>query len=115
MIKLLNKILNRFGFELVNKKPDMTLVEASVKFLNENPKFVSDSEYDSSTVGYVGDINYVKERVKGEFPQVSGKTYYQHQNSVKIVSIIVKIGCLIYLEWDTGTILVNHQILHKIL
>ncbi len=79
MIKLLNKILNRFGFELVNKKPDMTLVEASVKFLNKNPKFVSDSEYDASTVGYVGDINYVKERVKGEFPQVSGRTYYQHQ------------------------------------
>jgi hypothetical protein len=79
MIKLLNKILNRFGFELVNKKPDMTLVEASVKFLNQNPKFVSDSECYASAVGYVGDVNYVKERVEGEFPQVSGRTYYQHQ------------------------------------
>ena len=79
MIKLLNKILNRFGLELVNKKPDMTLVEASVKFLNKNPKFVSDSEYYASAVGYVGDVNYVKERVEGEFPQVSGRTYYQHQ------------------------------------
>ena len=79
MIKLLNKILNRFGFELVDKRPDMTLVEASVKFLNKNPKFVSDSEYYASAVGYVGDVNYVKERVEGEFPQVSGRTYYQHQ------------------------------------
>jgi hypothetical protein len=79
MIKLLNKILKRFGFELVDKKPDMTLVEASVQFLNKNPKFVSDSECYASAVGYVGDINYVKERVKGEFPQVSGRTYYQHQ------------------------------------
>jgi hypothetical protein len=77
MIKLLNKILNRFGFELVDKKPDMTLVEASVKFLNTIPKG------DLTDVGllstYVGDINYVKERVEGEFPQVSGTTYYQHQ------------------------------------
>jgi len=79
MIKLLNKILNRLGFELVNKKPNMTLVEASVKFLNKNPKFVSSSECYASAVGYVGDVNYVKERVEGEFPQVSGGTYYQHQ------------------------------------
>ena len=79
MIKLLNKILNRFGFELVDKRPDMTLVKESVKFLNKNPKFVSESEYYASAVGYVGDINYLKERVEGEFPQVSGRTYYQHQ------------------------------------
>ena len=79
MIKLLNKILNRLGFELVDKRPDMTLVKESVKFLNKNPKFVSDSECYASAVGYVGDVNYVKERVEGEFPQVSGRTYYQHQ------------------------------------
>ena len=79
MIKLLNKILNRFGFELVDKRPDMTLVKESVKFLNKNPKFVSSSECYTSAVGYVGDVNYVKERVEGEFPQVSGRTYYQHQ------------------------------------
>jgi hypothetical protein len=77
MIKLLNKILNRFGFELVDKKPDMTLVEASVKFLNTIPKGALTDVGLLST--YVGDINYVKERVKGEFPQVSGKTYYQNQ------------------------------------
>ena len=79
MIKLLNKILNRLGFELVDKRPDMTLVKESVKFLNQNPRFVSDSEHYASSVGYVGNINYVKERVEGEFPQVSGTTYFQHQ------------------------------------
>ena len=78
MIKLLNKILNRFGFELVNKNPDMTLVEASVKFLDMCPKS-SLVDHSASFSSYIGDINYVKERVEGEFPQVSGETYYQHQ------------------------------------
>ena len=27
----------------------------------------------------MGDINYVKERVEGEFPQVSGTTYFKSQ------------------------------------
>ena len=76
MINLLNKILNRFGFQLVSIKPDTTLVEATVKFMNETPKYFKGGDLQST---YVGDINYVQERVKGEFPQVSGRTYYQHQ------------------------------------
>jgi hypothetical protein len=77
MINLLNKLLARFGFQLVSTKPDTTLVESTVKFLNTIPKGAL------TDVGllppYVGDINYVKEKVEGEFPQVSGKTYFQHQ------------------------------------
>jgi hypothetical protein len=76
MIDLLNKLLARFGFQLVSTKPDTTLVEATVKFMNENPKqFTGSLDCDD----YIGDINYVKEKVNGEFPQVSGKTYYEHQ------------------------------------
>ena len=57
-------------------KPDTTLVEATVKFMNENPKqFTGSLDCDD----YIGDINYVKEKVEGEFPQVSGRTYYEHQ------------------------------------
>jgi hypothetical protein len=76
MIELLNKLLARFGFQLVSTKP-VDLVEATVKFMNTIPKGAL------TDVGllppYVGDINYVKEKVEGEFPQVSGKTYYEHQ------------------------------------
>jgi hypothetical protein len=78
MINLINKLLARFGFQLVCIKPDLSLVEASVKFLNENPKFVSDPVKPNDF--YWGDINYLKERVNGEFPQVSGKTYYKSQS-----------------------------------
>jgi hypothetical protein len=76
MINLLNKLLTRFGFQLVSIKPDLSLVEATVKFMNENPKqFTGSLDCDD----YIGDINYVKEKVNGEFPQVSGRTYFQHQ------------------------------------
>ena len=76
MIDLFNKLLAQFGFQLVSTKPDTTLVEATVKFMNENPKqFTGSLDCDD----YIGDINYVKEKVNGEFPQVSGKTYYEHQ------------------------------------
>jgi hypothetical protein len=76
MIDLFNKLLARFGFQLVSTKPDTTLVEATVKFMNQNPKqFTGSLDCDD----YIGDINYVKEKVNGEFPQVSGKTYYEHQ------------------------------------
>ena len=76
MIDLFNKLHARFGFQLVSTKPDTTLVEATVKFMNENPKqFTGSLDCDD----YIGDINYVKEKVEGEFPQVSGKTYYEHQ------------------------------------
>jgi hypothetical protein len=77
MITLLNKLLSPFGFQLVSTKPDTSLVEATVKFMNTIPK---SSLTDVGLLPpYVGDIKYVKERVKGEFPQVSGKTYYEHQ------------------------------------
>lgn len=78
MITLLNKLLARFGFQLVSTKPDTSLVEATVKFMDTIPK--KHFEYDSLLSSYVGDINYVKERVEGEFPQVSGKTYYVEQH-----------------------------------
>jgi hypothetical protein len=74
MINLLNKLLARFGFRVVSTKP-VDLVEATVKFMNENPKVFSGSLGSE----YIGDINYVKEKVNGEFPQVSGRTYYEHQ------------------------------------
>ena len=76
MINLLNKILNRFGFELVDKRPDTRLVEATLKFMNDHPKYFEGGDLQST---YVGDINYVKERVEGEFPQVSGTTYFKSQ------------------------------------
>jgi len=79
MIKLLNKILAKFQLELVSTKVDTSLVENAVKFMNDNPEFVSASEHYFSSIGYVGDINYVKERVEGEFPQVSGTTYFKSQ------------------------------------
>jgi len=77
MINLLNKLLARFGFRLVSTKPDTRLVDETVKYLNTfSPE---DFRNDGLLPPYVGDINYVKERVEGEFPQVSGKTYYEHQ------------------------------------
>ena len=45
--------------------------------MNENPKFVSDQVKPNDF--YWGDINYVQKRVNGEFPQVSGETYYKSQ------------------------------------
>ena len=80
MINLLNKILSRFGFELVDKRPDTTLVEATLRFMKENPELLSGNITYETGGGYVGDINYVKEKVEGEFPQVSGKTYYEEQH-----------------------------------
>jgi hypothetical protein len=78
MIELLNKLLARFGFQLVSTKPakpDTSLVEATVKFMNENPKY-----FEGGFGGeYIGEIYYVQEKVQGEFPQVSGKTYYEYQ------------------------------------
>ena len=72
MYNLLNKLLSRFNLKLVYTKPDTRLVKATVKFMNENPKqFTGSLDCDD----YIGDINYVKEKVNGEFPQVSGKTY----------------------------------------
>jgi hypothetical protein len=74
MITLLNKLLARFGFQVVSTKPDTSLVEATVKFMKEYPDFIS------GPVGkpynfYMGDINFVQQEVNGEFRPVSGKTY----------------------------------------
>ena len=77
MINTLNKLLTRFGFQLISIKPDMSLVEATVKFMNDHPNLFEDGLGSE----YIGDINYVKEKVNGEFPQVSGKTYYKSQPS----------------------------------
>ena len=79
MINLLNKILSRFNLKLVSTKPDTRLVDETVKFMNENPELLSGNITYETGGGYVGNINYVKEKVNGEFPQVSGKTYYEHQ------------------------------------
>jgi len=76
MIKLLNKILAKFQLELISTKVDTSLVEETVKFLNTIPK---SALTDGLLPPYVGDINYVKERVEGEFPQVSGTTYFKSQ------------------------------------
>ena len=76
MINLLNKILKRFGFELIDKRPDTRLVDATLKFMNDHPKYFEGSDFESNCVG---EIYYVKERVEGEFPQVSGTTYFKSQ------------------------------------
>ncbi len=78
MTNLINKLLARFGFQLVSTKPDVSLVEATVRFMNTIPKPILPNNGLLSS--YVGDINYLKERVDGEFPQVSGKTYYISQS-----------------------------------
>ena len=67
MYNLLNKILSRFHLKLVSTKP-VDLVKESVKFLNT----LGDLRRKSP---YVGDVVYHQKAVKGEFPQVSGKTY----------------------------------------
>jgi hypothetical protein len=78
MINLLNKLLARFGFQLVSIKPDTRLVKETLRFMNENPKYFDGYNIPESTC--VGEIKYIQERVKGEFPQVSGKTYYAEQH-----------------------------------
>ena len=78
MINLLNKLLKRFNLQLtfINTKPDTSLVDATLKFMNENPKYFEGGDLESNCVG---EINYVQEFVKGEFPQRSGKTYFKSQ------------------------------------
>lgn len=75
MINLINKLLDIFNLKLVSTKP-VSLVKETVKFLDTFPKNVLHNfgNIDSFS-NYVGDVNYVKKIVKGEFPQVSGKTY----------------------------------------
>jgi len=81
MTNLINKLLAKFNLKLVyiKQKLDTSMVEATVKFLNNVPK-----SYMKNNIFlplYVGDVNYLKERVDDEFPQVSGETYYKSQHS----------------------------------
>ena len=75
MINLLNKILSRFNLKLVSTKPDTRLVDETVKFLNT----LGDFHNDGLLPPYVGDVVYLQKAVKGEFPQVSGKTYFRQE------------------------------------
>ena len=77
MINLINKLLSRFNLKLeyIKQKPDTSLVESTVRFMDTIPKStLSDRGLLSP---YVGDINYIQKQVNGEFPQVSGETYYK--------------------------------------
>ena len=78
MTNLINKLLAFFNLKLISTKPNTSLVKESVKFLDTIPKdALCDIDFFST---YVGDINYVQEKVKGEFPQVSGKTYIRTED-----------------------------------
>ena len=77
MKHLINKILAKFNLKLeyINQKPDTSLVEATIRFMDTIPKSTLSDRGLLST--YVGDINYIQKKVNGEFPQVSGETYYK--------------------------------------
>ena len=79
MTNLINKLLAKFNLKLeyIEQKPDTRLVEASVRFMDTIPKSTLSDRGLLST--YVGDINYIQKKVNGEFPQVSGETYYKSQ------------------------------------
>ena len=79
MINLINRLLAKFNLKLeyINQKPDTRLVEASVRFMDTIPKSILPNSCLGSS--YVGDINYIQKKVNGEFPQVSGETYYKSQ------------------------------------
>ncbi len=77
MINLINRLFAKFNLKLeyIEQKPDTRLVEASVRFMDTIPKNTLSDRGLLST--YVGDINYIQKQVNGEFPQVSGETYYK--------------------------------------
>ena len=79
MINLINRLLAKFNLKLeyINQKPDTRLVEASVRFMDTIPRSILPNSGLRSS--YVGDINYIQKKVNGEFPQVSGETYYKSQ------------------------------------
>ena len=79
MINLINRLLAKFNLKLeyINQKPDTRLVEASVRFMDTIPRSILPNSGLRSS--YVGDINYIQKKVTGEFPQVSGETYYKSQ------------------------------------
>ena len=67
MITLLNKLLARFGFQLVSTKPDTRLVDETVKFLNT----LGDLRNDGLLPPYVGDVTFVTDK--------TGKTYFRQE------------------------------------
>jgi len=71
MIDLLNKLLARFGFQLVSTKPDMSLVKETLRFMNTIPK--SSLKSDELLPLYVGNINYLEDK--------NGRTYHQDLRS----------------------------------
>jgi len=75
---LINKLLSIFNLKLVyiHTKPDTRLVKETVKFLDQHKDYWNDDVFFPP---YVGDINYIQEMVKGEFPQVSGETYIREK------------------------------------
>ena len=77
MTNLINRILAKFNLKLeyINQKPDTSLVESTVRFMDTIPKSILPNSCLRSS--YVGDINYIQKQVNGEFPQVSGETYYK--------------------------------------
>ena len=79
MTNLINRILAKFNLKLeyIKQKEDFSFVNHAVNFLNNNPKMLIDHIDVPSP--YVGDINYIQKKVNGEFPQVSGETYYKSQ------------------------------------
>jgi hypothetical protein len=90
MYNLLNKILSRFHLKLVSTKPDTRLVKESVKFLNTlSPEDLSNDKFFPP---YVGDVVYFQKQVKGEFPQVSGKTYLRkvwEENTNTLIMMVI--------------------------
>jgi hypothetical protein len=66
MINLFNKLIARFGFQLVSTKPDMSLVKETLRFMNTFPEssLCDDDDFDNL---YAGDITFVKDK--------TGKTY----------------------------------------
>jgi len=77
MTNLINRLLAKFNLKLeyINQKPDTRLVEASVRWMDTIPRSMIPNNCFISS--YVGDINYIQKKVNGEFPQVSGETYYK--------------------------------------
>ena len=61
MIKLINKLLSYINLKLVYTKPDTSLVEETVKFLDKNKE---GKKYRHSSNLYVGDINYIQKKSK---------------------------------------------------
>ena len=69
MTNLINRILAKFNLKLeyINQKPDTSLVEATIRFMDTIPKHTLSDMGLLST--YVGDINYIQKHVNVEFPK----------------------------------------------